>query len=278
MHVRGYIFMRYENLVRVLTNKHLKIIRSQETNDPLEFQIAHSDIIPEEVQNEQIYLDENFGFISFCSDYRSSAMWGHYADSHRGVCIEFEFPVLFEIPSTLPYDGSCYHLNVVNDWIIPNTQPERVLMMILVDVHYSDQRFRLGLDEQLRFNWGGPNASARANQMLERIQPFTTKESSWRFENEKRIIISLQYPNNDLPFDFGTCYRGTGGDRGHYFTKSYNRFIKRIILGPHCRAAVADVQELVNSNPVEEAHHTVHVVSTTYSRDRFEIVIADQNG
>lgn len=32
----------------------------------------------------------NMGVLSLCEDYRNILMWSHYADEHRGICIEFE--------------------------------------------------------------------------------------------------------------------------------------------------------------------------------------------
>lgn len=83
-YIRLYLFMRAEYLSSVFANDALKVVLPEECNDPMEFTAVQS-------ETPQEKISEPIGMLCFSADYKNSAMWGHYADSHKGVCLEFEF-------------------------------------------------------------------------------------------------------------------------------------------------------------------------------------------
>ena len=50
-----------------------------------------SELISEDLTEEQSIILENMGVYCLTKDQRSSPMWGHYADSLRGFCLEYTF-------------------------------------------------------------------------------------------------------------------------------------------------------------------------------------------
>lgn len=94
--IKAYIYMKYENMLKVLAGRTLKVLSYGECNDPYEF-------MPAGAQEKAIQAIFATGFICFSSRYNSGAMWGHYGDKHRGVCLEFTFP-LYPQPPVLQND------------------------------------------------------------------------------------------------------------------------------------------------------------------------------
>lgn len=88
-YIRLYYFMPSKHLFDVLKNDEIKVSLPEECNDPLEF-VSAAQTEGEEPQKES-RLDG--GFISFSEKYNNSLMWSHYADSHKGVCLRFDFPI-----------------------------------------------------------------------------------------------------------------------------------------------------------------------------------------
>ena len=110
-------------------------------------------------------LFDNLLFIgSLCADYRNPLMWAHYADSHKGFCIEFDCSA--EIGQTLPLFPVIYSQDIVKmPWKYCLT-PE-------------------GTKD--------PEFSARL------VQAVLTKDDVWKYENEWRILYTLKqiYDMND---------------------------------------------------------------------------------
>lgn len=107
-------------------------------------------------------LFDNLFFIgSLCTDYRNPLMWAHYANSHKGFCIEFDCST--EIGQTLPLFPVIYSKDIVKmPWKYCLT-PE-------------------GTKD--------PEFSARL------IQAVLTKDVVWKYENEWRILLPNTYEQN----------------------------------------------------------------------------------
>ena len=100
-------------------------------------------------------LFDNLLFIgSLCTDYRNPLMWAHYADSHKGFCIEFDCST--EIDKTLQLFPVIYSKDIVKmPW-----------KYCLTSEGTKDPEF-----------------SARL------IQAVLTKDDVWKYENEWRILL-----------------------------------------------------------------------------------------
>lgn len=107
-------------------------------------------------------LFDNLLFIgSLCTDYRNPLMWAHYADSHKGFCIEFDCSA--ETGQDLPLFPVIYSKDMVKmPWKYCLT-PE-------------------GTKD--------PEFSARL------IQAVLTKDDVWKYENEWRILLPNTFEQN----------------------------------------------------------------------------------
>lgn len=102
-----------------------------------------------------------------CTDYKNRLMWSHYADSHKGFCIEYDFSQIQEI---LPFP-----------------------------IYYSTERPLVPW--KAAFNNSPENVSeATAELMLGLL----TKDDAWSYENEWRILSSASQ-NADIKMPPITC-------------------------------------------------------------------------
>lgn len=92
--------MRLYNLVNSaygvsnLSLKRLKVSRINKLNDP--FELLAADLLdPRDrvaVQKMKDKLDTTNGLICFSENWHSPLLWGHYADSHKGMALGFDVP------------------------------------------------------------------------------------------------------------------------------------------------------------------------------------------
>lgn len=108
-------------------------------------------------------MNELFRIGCLATDYKNRLMWSHYADSHKGFCIEYDF----------------------------SGTDETTLSMTPFPVVYSEERplipWKAAID-----NTPQNNAEATLQLMLGLL----TKDAAWEYENEWRMILQ----NSDDPF------------------------------------------------------------------------------
>jgi hypothetical protein len=98
---------------------------------------------------------------SLCTDYINPLMWAHYADSHKGFCVEYDFS------------------NVKEDDLLP------------LPVTYSKQIVKMPWKYcMLPDGTKSPEFSSRL------IQAVLTKHDVWKYENEWRILLPANAESN----------------------------------------------------------------------------------
>ena len=89
-----YHFLSAQNAMSDIALKRIKTSRIGQLNDPFEFLAA--DLLDAwkkaALENWKNKLDEQHGLICFCANWSNPLMWGHYADSHKGIALGFEIP------------------------------------------------------------------------------------------------------------------------------------------------------------------------------------------
>ena len=100
-----------------------------------------------------------FNIGCLCTDYKNRLMWSHYADSHKGFCIE--------------YDYSSYG-NKDNE-ILP------------FPVVYSTKRVKVPWKPA--FDYSPENLDKATSKLA---MALLTKDSAWKYENEWRILVNPQ--------------------------------------------------------------------------------------
>lgn len=114
MQQRYYKFRGLQNLkhfIDIILNKRLYVPRYDELNDPMEgvylIDPSSSNII--RLLKEKKYRTR---ICSVSKDYKHTLLWAHYADGHKGCCIEVSVPTERGVPEEINYVND---LPIIND-------------------------------------------------------------------------------------------------------------------------------------------------------------------
>ncbi|KEO72245.1 hypothetical protein EL17_18770 [Anditalea andensis] len=129
-------------------------------------------------------------------------MWSHYADNHKGFCVEYDLePLKNEIDFTLKdydfYNDKEKYLDERNIAIIKAG---------LFPVEYTSNRVNIPVTKlnQIEFDdKGRVNYNSNIDELI--YKTIIVKSSNWSYEKEWRIIIDEKvsnYYNNKIPFPF----------------------------------------------------------------------------
>lgn len=119
---------------------------------------------------------------SLCTDFKNRLMWSHYADSHRGFCVEYDYSNAGEIDlSKLP-----------------------------LPVIYDENRPLLPWEPAL--NNTPENVEKACTQLL---MGLLIKDKAWEYENEWRIFIDAQEDANLIMPKISCIYLGVSIDEAN---------------------------------------------------------------
>ncbi len=112
----------------------------------------------ESLEYQISFFKENLFCIGCLStSYKNKLMWSHYADCHKGFCIEYDF----------------------------SDEDKLTFFNLPFPVYYSDIRPNISLDELDNFS------VENSRGLVEKItMSLLTKDRAWEYENEWRILIS----------------------------------------------------------------------------------------
>lgn len=109
--MRLYQFIRSEHALEAIGLRRLKISRLDRLNDPFEM-FAGTQSEPRARLAMRVFrqtIAPAMGILCFSRSWQNPVMWGHYADSHRGLCLGFDvddeiaMPVTY-VPKRLNFD------------------------------------------------------------------------------------------------------------------------------------------------------------------------------
>jgi len=117
----------------------------------------------EKIYNEAYQnVNNDIGILSLTKNWNNTLMWSHYTNSHKGFCIGFD-----------PKDE--YFQNFLSS--------DRKKSKIIMEVVYSDKRVEIPMElfkKKLEF------------------EPFITKSTDWKYEEEVRVISTLNMSNKKI--------------------------------------------------------------------------------
>jgi hypothetical protein len=116
------------------------------------------------------FIDNRFGIASLTTRYDDALMWSHYASSHAGICIEYDFKDYIE------------QLDKAN--------------MMLFPVNYSEKRVTIDQSILDKIDLKNIEEQGRMDILKLFIEGLYTKNIVWKYENEWRSIALLS--NNDI--------------------------------------------------------------------------------
>lgn len=229
----AYIYMSYDNMLRVFEYNSLKIISPFECNDPFEFLPSCSDLY-HRGSNE-------IGFLCFSGTFEQPTMWSHYAQRHQGCCLHFQFSYIEEVYNRGPekdhqittmHDGYLLNLslpqrtNVFDNQKVNNrtSLKKSDAPPIIWRVSYDVPRWPdIGKIMDVSYDEKG--------QAFYYWNPiFITKGPSWKYEDEMRILLMLSEDQKKNPF-----------------IKGFNKYIKDVYLGWLCPHSVQVTQNALDT-------------------------------
>ena len=153
----------------------LKLIEQKFNPDNVEkMQILDEEI--NKLQKEmQVKVDEWYRVGCLCSDNKNKLMWSHYANGHRGFCIEYDF-------------SSCWE--VLKD-------------VYLLPVLYS--RDRVVMTEEVILTKVEAERERKKNYTKTLIKSLITKDDIWNYENEWRIITTAKNGAGNIKMPSISC-------------------------------------------------------------------------
>lgn len=105
-------------------------------------------------------IDRQYRVGSICTDYKNRLMWSHYADGHKGFCIEYDF----------------------------NQECDASKELLILPVVYSKERMKFPWNVVLAVDKEDEKIKMEAAQTM--ILSLLTKDEVWSYENEWRVIAS----------------------------------------------------------------------------------------
>ena len=219
--IRLYHYTKAEYLEQLFATRRLKLTDITRTNDPAEYSptiIGENQSIYHLVMNiiEKCKNAKPFLILS-CSRLMSSlSMWGNYADSHKGVCLVFDIPIIEEY-----YKGDFYVAKLENG-------------VRLIRVTYSSSRLGLkcsdyGLEKNEK-GWFSEGEPAWDKLYL----PLGRKGKDWSHECEYRLDFSPVAGTAEIFVD-----------KGLYFSRTILQYCTGILLGLKCPMSELYVQSLI---------------------------------
>jgi hypothetical protein len=214
-------------------------------NDPFEFQMVR-DSLPSEKKMEfrRDTLARN-SILSFCPELNNNLLWSHYADGHRGMCMEFEishkdlyFPVIYLQKQEDMTENILRWLDIKKDVITKESMDWTIEEQVVIS-------------------------------KLQKIM--LCKKADWRYEKEIRIICrDLESDNDDILW---REHKGYWGKQRHL-----NLRLQRVILGFNCTLQnKAKVIEIVNKTNERCIMTEMQEMDFKYSREKTIEVLAENN-
>ena len=203
-----YYFTNAEYGLSDLREKHLKIARINQLNDPFEFMSADlsNDDLRKGIEALKEYHNGIIGLLCFSKNWDNPVQWAHYADKHKGLCLGFD------VASSL-----CIKVDYKDE------------RLSSVDVISGTDQFKSVLQDEMNTYIGVPASKeeflVKKNEFIHKIAPrrlreeteadevglefmkkiLSTKYSHWHYEQEYRFfpyLSSAKYINSLYYFDF----------------------------------------------------------------------------
>ncbi len=131
-------------------------------------------------------------------------MWAHYAQSHRGFCVEYDISPLFNDKIMDKDLFNIYSLGKANEYLLPSKQ-RTIMMNGFFPVHYSSKRIELSKTLCYAISKNLCNKKQRCDINIKVFRSIVTKTLPWKYEQEWRLIVDSKIShkvNHKIPFPF----------------------------------------------------------------------------
>lgn len=143
------------------------------------------------------------------------AMWSHYADNHKGFCIEYDLEILKkDIHFSL--DDREFYYDSKNEYLTERN--EAIIKASLFPIEYTANRINIPVTKLNQIKIDSSDKIIYNSNIDEIIyKTFVVKSANWNYEKEWRIIIDGQISNyfdNKIPFPYiKTIYLGCKAEK-----------------------------------------------------------------
>lgn len=117
---RAYHFVPLCHGLDDLRQRHLKITRLDDLNDPFElWSIAQPDThLQQSFRATKQQMASQYGLLCFSSEWHNPLLWSHYADRHRGLALGFDVDELKPVSYTKDRPVLTKNDIEVGDWLL----------------------------------------------------------------------------------------------------------------------------------------------------------------
>jgi hypothetical protein len=138
--LRVYHFLNSKYGLENVRRKRLKIARLDDLNDPFELLSPELSDSKLRVAFESVktQLSKNRGILCFSESWQNPVMWSHYADKHKGVCLEFEVPE--ELLAKINYSQSRLR-HEIRSLLNSNSESSESAMTLVLTTKFSHWRY-----------------------------------------------------------------------------------------------------------------------------------------
>lgn len=147
--------------------------------------------------------------------YNQIVMWSHYADNHKGFCIEYDLEFLKKDIHFTLNDDEFYH-DKKDEYLMERN--EAIIKAGLFPIEYTSKRINIPVTKLSKINIdssGKINYNSNIDELF--YKTFVVKSANWNYEKEWRIIIDgkiSKYFDNKIPFPYiKTIYLGCKADK-----------------------------------------------------------------
>lgn len=133
-------------------------------------------------------------------------MWAHYAQSHKGFCVEYDVEGIFD-PSKFREYSVFYmdHLNNFYNGLLSIKQQQQILTNGFFPVVYSSKRQIIPSGYAYRIGIGCNSSRIKNDVEIKFLRSLLTKNLIWKYEREWRLIVCDELVKNlnyKIPFPF----------------------------------------------------------------------------
>lgn len=145
------------------------IVSSGLTGDAEKIEIKINDSINDFNNKIFSFIDEKIGVSSLTTSYDNPLMWSHYGDSHRGLCVEYDFK------------------DVLNNDNI---------RVFLDEIVYAEERVTIDSKLLDQVDLNNIESNGKLDILRFFIKGLFTKHKVWEYETEWRSVILIDDANN----------------------------------------------------------------------------------
>ena len=192
--MRLYHFIDEKYGLEDLREKHLKVARISDLNDPTEFLAAElsTEEFRHAMESMKESLSNDYGILCFSENWKSLVQWAHYANKHKGLCLGFDIPDHFlskvdYVESRLSADEILARSEILSEQL--EEKMDAFIGQPTSRDEFERQKRKFIEEECPRLLRQQTESDQEDRAFMKRV--LTTKGVEWRYEKEWRIFSRL---------------------------------------------------------------------------------------